>query len=98
MGSERSCPVSGDPCVRNCTDTCARSGNKLDRETVRTDAVIDAVREDLHRRSQLGIQKYGTTLAENRADHRARLEHVYNEVLDAANYLKWAMMQMDEKK
>lgn len=96
---DNSCPVSGNPCYRaQCEVTCERSGNKLDRETLRTDPVIDAVRADLHRRSQLGIKKYGTTLAENSAEHRAQLEHIYNEVLDAANYLKWAMMEIDRKR
>jgi len=64
-------------------------------ETTRLDAVVEAVRADLHRRSQLGITKYGTTLCENGASHRERLQHAYEEALDLANYLKWAMMQID---
>lgn len=61
----------------------------------RLDPVIEAVREDLHRRSQLGISKYGTTLADNRADHKAKLQHAYEEALDLANHLKWAIMEID---
>jgi len=64
--------------------------------TVKTDTVIDAVREDLHRRSQLGIAKYGTTLGENQSSLRDRLQHAYEECLDMANYLKWSIMQIDE--
>lgn len=62
----------------------------------RRDAVIDAVREDLHRRSQLGIRKYGMTLEDNPAEMRARLQHAYEEALDLANYLKWVIMKMEE--
>ncbi len=61
----------------------------------KTDPVIEAVREDLHRRSQLGISKYGTTLAENPAALRDKLQHAYEEALDMANYLKWAIMELD---
>jgi hypothetical protein len=63
---------------------------------VLTDPVVEAVRADLLRRSQFGIAKYGTTLADNPADHRAKLQHAYEECLDMANYLKWAMMELDE--
>ena len=61
----------------------------------RLDPVIEAVRADLHRRSQLGIAKYGTTLADNRDTHRAKLQHAYEEALDLANYLKWAILELD---
>lgn len=61
----------------------------------RTDPVIEAVREDLHRRSQLGIAKYGTTLADNGGDQRYWLQHAYEEALDLANYLKRAIMELD---
>jgi hypothetical protein len=62
---------------------------------MRVDVVIEAVREDLHQRSQLGIKKYGTTLGENKAELRDRLQHAYEEALDMANYLKWAIMMID---
>lgn len=59
-----------------------------------SDAVVACVRADLLRRSLLGIKKYGTTIADNPADLEARLQHAYEEVLDLANYLKWALMKM----
>lgn len=97
--ADRNCPISGNPCYRDvCAETCERSGNRLNRNVDRTDPVIDAVCADLQGRSQFGIKKYGTTLDENSADHRAKLEHIYNEVLDAANYLKWCMRELDKKK
>jgi hypothetical protein len=63
--------------------------------TNRLDPIIEAVRADLHSRSQFGIKKYGITLAENKVDHRAKLQHAYEEALDLANYLKWAIIELD---
>lgn len=66
-----------------------------DWKQTKLDPIIEAVREDLHRRSQLGIAKYGTTLADNPADHKAKLQHAYEEALDGANYLKWAILELE---
>lgn len=63
----------------------------------RIDRVVEAVRADLLARSQLGIKKYGLTLCENQASLRDRLQHAYEETLDHANYLKWAIMELDGK-
>lgn len=57
--------------------------------------VVDAVRADLLARSQLGIAKYGHTLADNPLTLRAWLQHAYEECLDQANYLKRAIMKID---
>lgn len=59
------------------------------------DPVIEAVRGDLLRRQQHGYLKYGGTLATNPADLIGKLKHAYEEVLDLANYLKWAQMQLE---
>lgn len=59
------------------------------------DTVIDAVREDLLRRSQFGIKKYGVTLDRRDLSLRDWLNHAYEEALDHANYLKRAMMEID---
>jgi hypothetical protein len=45
--------------------------------------------EDIARRQGLGIEKYGTTLADNPAGRIERLQHAYEEALDLACYLKW---------
>jgi hypothetical protein len=50
-----------------------------------------AVCEDIARRQQLGIQKYGGTVADNPAGLREWLQHAYEECLDQAVYLKRAM-------
>lgn len=82
-----------------CADGCAiemqeqRDRNK--QPATPTDPVVEAVREDLLRRQQLGYVKYGGTLATNPAELRGKLRHAYEEALDLCNYLKWAMMQLD---
>ena len=60
-----------------------------------TDPVVDAVRADLRARSRIGIRKYGTTLAASNLPLRDWLEHAYLEHLDACNYLKRAIMEID---
>lgn len=57
--------------------------------------VVEAVRADLLSRSELGYIKYGTTLCQNNATRKERLQHAYEEALDLANYLKWQIQQED---
>lgn len=59
------------------------------------DRVVEAVREKLLRRSQLGIKKYGMTFDQNPAERRERLNHALEEALDLANYLMWEIMHID---
>ena len=60
-----------------------------------TDKVVEAVRKDLLDRSNVGINKYGTTLDGNSGNLRYWLNHAYEECLDQANYLKRAIMELD---
>lgn len=53
-----------------------------------------AVCRDIADRQQVGIKKYGMTVAQNPANHRERLVHGYQETLDHAIYLKWAIEQL----
>ena len=46
-------------------------------------------------RQAKGIQKYGTTVAENRLSLREWLSHQYEELLDAAIYCKRAIAEID---
>ena len=46
---------------------------------------------DIARRQAVGIKKYGQTLADNPAELHDRLLYAYEECLDQACYLKWAM-------
>ena len=50
---------------------------------------------DITRRQQVGINKYGTTVAENRLSMREWLSHQYEELLDAAIYCKRAIAELD---
>lgn len=61
------------------------------------DKIVEEVRNDLLKRSQLGIQKYGMTLERKDLVLRDWLQHAYEETLDQANYLKRAIVELDEK-
>jgi len=47
--------------------------------------------DDIAKRQQVGITKYGTTVADNPLTHQQWLQHAYEEALDLAIYLKRAM-------
>lgn len=51
--------------------------------------------EDIARRQQLGIHKYGQTVAANPLGHRAWLWHAYEESLDHTVHLRRAIEQLD---
>lgn len=60
---------------------------------MKTDRIVEGVREKLLQRSQVGINKYGTTLDENNKDNY--LNHLQMELLDAANYTE-KLLQREE--
>jgi len=60
-----------------------------------TDKVVESVREDLLRRSQIGIQKYGVTLERGDLSLKEWLQHAYDECLDQANYLKRSILELE---
>ena len=49
--------------------------------------------DDIAKRQQVGIAKYGTTVDENPLSHIQWLQHAYEECLDMAVYLKRAMTE-----
>ena len=53
------------------------------------DQITLAVIDDLVSRSQRGINKYNTTLDQNNKDNY--MNHLYEELLDAAQYIKKEM-------
>ena len=53
--------------------------------------------KNIQDRQQLGIKKYGRTVAGNPLSHRQWLQHGYEEALDLAIYLKRLMQEMDLK-
>lgn len=57
------------------------------------DKVIAEVRADLLQRSEFGLAKYGRPLSDRwDVDHAGWLRHMYEELLDAANYAKCMML------
>ena len=62
---------------------------------VSRDAVVEANRQLLLQRSDVGISKYNTTLADSGLDRRALLQHALEEALDLANYLQAEIMRLD---
>ena len=48
-------------------------------------------------RQQLGIKKYGRTVAGNPLTERQWIQHAYEEALDLSIYLKRLMQEMDAK-
>ncbi len=50
--------------------------------------------EDITKRQQFGINKYGRTVEFNPLDLKQWLQHAYEECLDQAIYLKRAMKEL----
>lgn len=59
------------------------------------DKIVEKVRQDLLDRSERGIKKYGTTLDQNTKDNF--LQHLYEELLDAALYAKRLIWQQEQR-
>jgi hypothetical protein len=53
--------------------------------------------EDIKRRQQVGIEKYGTTVADNPLVLKEWLQHAYEECLDKAVYLKRAIQEIESE-
>ena len=51
---------------------------------------------DIKRRQELGITKYGTTVAQNPLELRQWLQHAYEEKLDDVVYMKRAIQELDK--
>lgn len=53
--------------------------------------------EDIASRQRLGMNKYGTTVADNPLSRREWLQHAYEECLDQAVYLK-RLLEIEDNK
>lgn len=67
----------------------------MSQEVISRDAVVEANRKLLLQRSDVGIDKYGVTLAQSGLGRRALLQHALEEALDLANYLQAQLMLLD---
>ena len=50
---------------------------------------------DIRYRQQLGLNKYGTTVAQNPLELRQWVQHAYEESLDKSIYLKRILQELD---
>lgn len=66
-----------------------------ERGKVSADQVVERNRKLLLERSNVGISKYGVTLAGAGLSKRALLQHALEEALDLANYLQAEIMRLD---
>jgi len=57
--------------------------------------IESSVCDDILKRQQLGIAKYGTTVAQNPLELKQWLQHQYEELLDAAVYCKRAIQEIE---
>jgi phosphoribosyl-ATP pyrophosphohydrolase len=60
----------------------------------KTDSIVEDVINQFRKRSQVGIEKYGTTLNDNNTDDF--LEHTKQELMDAVNYIQKLQTQRKE--
>lgn len=51
--------------------------------------------EDIAKRQELGMNKYGVSVADNQLTLREWLQHQYEELLDAAVYCRRAIEEID---
>jgi len=62
-----------------------------------SDSVVEAVRDDLLRRSKVGIEKYNTTLDRTDIDLKGWVIHALEESLDLCLYLKRIQIELNER-
>lgn len=61
------------------------------------DEIVERVVSLFRSRSQRGIQKYGTTLDKNELSNREWLQHLQEELMDAALYVEKIKSIIDEQ-
>ena len=70
--------------------------NETIREKVTDDTVVQEVMKDLNDRSKVGIKKYNTTLDRDDLSPSEWGQHLYEELLDAALYVKKLIQKLKE--
>ena len=58
------------------------------KDNIETDIVVQEVKELYEKRSQVGINKYGTTLENSTQDTLEFIQHLQEELMDATLYLQ----------
>lgn len=59
--------------------------------------IEEMVAEEILRRRQMGLKKYGRTLRQNPAAQLERLQHAFEEAMDLCVYLKWEIERTKEE-
>lgn len=67
------------------SDSTGALTNQVDLET---DIIVQEVKELYEERSQVGINKYGTTLEHSTQDLSEFIQHLQEELMDATLYLQ----------
>lgn len=62
-----------------------------------TDKIVEKVIKLFRKRSKRGIEKYGTTLESNELSNREWLQHLQEELMDAALYVERLKKSIDER-
>jgi len=78
-----------------CAQYNREQENLLKSNGIAFDPVVEAVREDLLSRSGRGIQKYGVMLSRKDLNLKDWLQHLYEEQLDSVNYIKRAIIEIE---
>lgn len=62
------------------------------------DRIVERVREAFKKRSERGLEKYGTTLERNDLTNLEWLQHLQEELMDATLYIEKIKSIIDEEK
>ena len=80
----------------DCWDCYGYIRFKSNKQKPVAEGIEAMVCEDIARRQVVGLNKYGTSVADNPLMLKAWLQHQYEELLDAAVYCKRAIEQMEK--
>jgi hypothetical protein len=81
----------------DCWDCYGGCRFKSSKQKAVAEGIEAMVCEDIARRQAIGLNKYGTSVADNDLPLEAWLQHQYEELLDAAVYTKRAMEELKRK-
>lgn len=65
-----------------------------EKEEIKATGIEKEVILDIQERQQRGVNKYGTTVADNNLEFKEWCQHFYEELLDAAVYIKRMMKDL----
>lgn len=64
---------------------------------IKPDPIVEKIRGEFKDRSEVGINKYGTTLAENELSLVEWMEHLKQELMDAILYIERAKDEISNR-